>query len=135
MEPTRQFSPMFHGTARRDYKVGDIVPARPATYGMGAYASRHLEEARGYAHPYGSPATENRTGQLSLFGTVYKVAPIEGDKTYRVNAQGHHFSEKGFRVTGVAEHVIPWEQDQLIANRKAAAEAAAKPVVDNPDER
>lgn len=125
MTTSRQFDELFHG-ATRNYKTGDVVPARPAAHGFGAYATSHASDAAAYAEPWDQSWRDyKKSGQLPLFGTVYKVQPLSGDKsvTYRSVKPGltHATSEKGFEVTGVSHHVIPWEQEQLVANQQMSA--------------
>lgn len=126
MEPTRQFGNLFHGSVR-NYRVGDIVPARPSAQGFGAYAATGRRSASVYADPDQSWRDYERHGQLPLFGTTYKVEPLSGDTPTKMGKTGYVSSQKGFRVTGIAEHVIPSDQAQLAANREAAARMANTP--------
>lgn len=101
---------LFHGSGH-DFKVGDVVEPRFAYAGYGAYATERPESAANFARDKERLAPDpdyNSTGlpeQGRLFGTVYKVEPLEGDDPERED--GTAVSQEGFRVTGIHSHAIP----------------------------
>ena len=108
-----QFGPLFHGSGH-DFKVGDVVEPREALLGRGAYATRSAELASTYAEDTARLAPQPKwwdgdeePRQGKLFGTVYKVARMEGDEPTQDPLSQGEISQKGYRVTGVERHVIP----------------------------
>ena len=104
---------LFHGSPH-DFKVGDVVQPREALLGRGAYATRSSELASAYAEDTARLAPQPKwwegdeePRQGKLFGTVYKVARMEGDEPTQDTLSQGEISQKGYRVTGVERHVIP----------------------------
>lgn len=106
---SEQFEPqLLHGSPH-GIPIGGTVHPGEGLHGYGAYATDDVGLARGYARrsPY-----EDYEGQLPLFGSIYKVEPWAGEPSEKV---GNHvwLGEKGYRVSGIHSHVIPWKQEEL----------------------
>jgi hypothetical protein len=93
--------PLFHGTTA-NLKEGDIIKPSKDYFSDAkvAFATDQYPEAYSYAH-----ARAKSRG--ALFGSVYEVEPLEGDKTLQKKKsltgsdqrrKSVRTSEKGFRV-------------------------------------
>ena len=86
----------YHGS-QHSFKLGDIV--KP--HNDFAWATTNPEVASSYAASEGLKAEEQ---QPVLFGTVYKVTPLNNDVVRNPGADkrfGIYASSTGFKVTGV----------------------------------
>ena len=95
---------LFHGTAA-NLKVGDIIHPTDGATVSGAYATTNPLHAHKYASSY-----VRLKGEGALFGVVYKVDPLENDKTLtnkKTITKDTYRSQKGFKVTGLHEFSLP----------------------------
>lgn len=131
---------LFHGTDA-NLSAGDVIRPRGSRVA-------HATPDVGAAHTYAEMRTEPRNAthsQLSMYGTVYKVEPVDTAEFEKTDAQerarrieandpnesgasNYKFSKKGFKVTGI-EKLVPNESDVAIHNirerrKKRAAEDA-----------
>ena len=92
--------PLFHGTTA-NIKEGDIIKPSKSEFSRvnHAWATSDINEARGYA-------SDRAYQRGAMFGSVYEVEPLKGDKTFQKDAVFGKYdpdtkivsSEKGFRV-------------------------------------
>jgi hypothetical protein len=131
---------LFHGTDA-NLSAGDVIVPKGRRV---AHATPDVNAAASYAEMRTEPRNATHS-QLSMFGTVYKVAPVDNkefkttDAKERVRrteannpdesaASNFKFSKKGFKVTGI-EKLVPNESDMAVHSirerkKKRAAEEA-----------
>jgi len=117
--PSNLFSketPIYHGTGAA-LSVGDVIEPRNHRV---AHATTNVNQAKDFAD-FSKYAESSHQVQLPLFGSVYRVEPVDAEEASdttikehnrRMNSNtrqmlesfpssGNRYSEKGFRVTGL----------------------------------
>jgi hypothetical protein len=118
-------SQLFHGTDAH-FSVGDVIVPKGHRV---AHATPDASAAASYAEMRTEPRNATQR-QLSMFGTVYKVEPVDSkefeqtDKEERArraaannpeesHADNFKFSKKGFRVIGIHK-LVPNDSDVAV---------------------
>ena len=121
---------LFHGTDVA-LSVGDVI--RPGNHRV-AHASPSPLTAAGFAEMRTFHEPRNSNPDRPMFGTVYKVEPVDRAEFAKTDVEerarrekakdveesanpNYKFSKKGFRVTGI--HSLVANSDDVIAHRNS----------------